>query len=42
MYANIDGFTYSGSPLAKSERTEMDRWMISRLNTTVKLVDEYL
>jgi isoleucyl-tRNA synthetase len=42
MYANIDGFTYSGSPLAKSERTEMDRWVISRLNTTVKLVDEYL
>ncbi|WP_069131995.1 isoleucine--tRNA ligase [Rhodohalobacter halophilus] len=42
MYANIDGFTYSGSPLPKSERTEMDRWVISRLNTTVKCVDEYL
>ncbi|MCC5913406.1 MAG: isoleucine--tRNA ligase [Balneolaceae bacterium] len=42
MYANIDGFTYSGSPLAKSERTEMDRWIISRLNTTVKQVDEFL
>jgi isoleucyl-tRNA synthetase len=42
MYANIDGFTYSGSPLPKSERTEMDRWIISRLNTTVKQVDEYL
>jgi isoleucyl-tRNA synthetase len=42
MYANIDGFTYSGSPLPKSERTEMDRWVISRLNTTVKSVDEFL
>jgi isoleucyl-tRNA synthetase len=42
MYANIDGFTYSGSPLQSSERTEMDRWIISRLNTTIKLVDEYL
>jgi isoleucyl-tRNA synthetase len=42
MYANIDGFTYSGAPLPKSERTEMDRWIISRLNTTVKQVDEYL
>ncbi|MDX1591788.1 MAG: DUF5915 domain-containing protein, partial [Balneolaceae bacterium] len=42
MYANIDGFTYSGSPLPKTERTEMDRWIISRLNTTVKQVDEYL
>ncbi|MFO7846573.1 MAG: isoleucine--tRNA ligase [Balneolaceae bacterium] len=42
MYANIDGFTYSGSPLPKSERTEMDRWIISRLNTSIKQVDEHL
>lgn len=42
MYANIDGFTYSGSPLPKAERTEMDRWIISRLNTTIKQVDEHL
>lgn len=42
MYANIDGFRYSGSPLPKSERTEMDRWITSRLNTTIKQVDEHL
>ena len=42
MYANIDGFKYSGKPLPVSERTEMDRWVNSRLNTTVKLVDEFL
>lgn len=42
MYANIDGFTYSGSPLPKTERTEMDRWIISRLNSMVKQVDEHL
>lgn len=42
MYANIDGFTYSGSSIPSAERTEMDRWIISRLNSTVKLVDEYL
>ncbi|WP_340105111.1 isoleucine--tRNA ligase [Rhodohalobacter sp. 8-1] len=42
MYANIDGFTYSGSPLPKTERTEMDRWIISRLNSTIKRVDEHL
>lgn len=42
MYANIDGFTYSGASIPSSERTEMDRWVISRLNSTVKLVDEYL
>ena len=42
MYANIDSFTYSGSQIPVSDRVEMDRWVISRLNTTVKLVDEYL
>ena len=42
MYANIDRFTYSGKSLAHAERTEMDRWIISRMNTTIKLVDETL
>lgn len=42
LYANIDGFTYSGSPIQPSERSEMDRWIISRLNSTIKQVDEYL
>jgi len=41
MYANIDGFTYEGVPLATSDRSEMDRWVTSRLNTTIKKVDEY-
>jgi isoleucyl-tRNA synthetase len=42
MYANIDKFTYSGTPVAYSDRTEMDRWIISRQFTTIKLVDQYL
>ena len=42
MYANIDGFTYSGTPIPVSDRHEMDRWIISKSNTTVKLVDEFL
>lgn len=42
MYANIDRFTYSGNPLVHCERTEMDRWILSRMNSTIKLVDEYL
>lgn len=42
MYANIDGFVYSGTPIPVSDRVEMDRWVISRLNTTVKAVDEFL
>ena len=42
MYANIDGFTFSGSPIPIADRHEMDRWIISRLNSTIKKVDEYL
>ncbi len=42
MYANIDEFTYSGTPIPVGDRPEMDRWVISRSNSTVKQVDEYL
>lgn len=42
MYANIDGFDYSGVPVPVADRPEMDRWVISRLNTTIKQVDEFL
>ena len=42
LYANIDGFTYKGSPIPITDRTEMDRWIISRLNTTIKQTDDYL
>ncbi len=41
MYANIDGFTYSGAQIPVSERPEIDQWIISRLNTTVKMMEEY-
>jgi isoleucyl-tRNA synthetase len=42
LYANIDGFTFSGTPIPIADRPEMDRWIISRLNTLVKTVDELL
>jgi len=42
MYANIDGFTCQGTPIPVADRLEMDRWIISRLNTKVKKVDEFL
>ena len=42
MYANIDGFVYSGTTIPVPDRKEMDRWIISRSNTTVKKVDEFL
>ena len=41
IYANIDEFVYSGAPIPANDRKEMDRWIVSRLNTTIKKVDEY-
>ncbi|MFV1882954.1 MAG: isoleucine--tRNA ligase [Balneola sp.] len=41
LYANIDGFTYSGNQIPITDRPEIDQWVISRLNTTIKLVEEY-
>jgi len=42
MYANIDGFDYSGNSVPVKDRPEMDRWIISRLFSTVKNVDTFL
>lgn len=42
MYANIDKFKYAGAQVPYSERTEMDRWIISRQFSTIKMVDQYL
>ena len=36
LYANIDGFDPKSAPVAMSERPEIDRWVISLLNTLVK------
>jgi isoleucyl-tRNA synthetase len=41
MYANIDGWTYSGKPIPIADRNEMDRWIISRMFTTVKEADTF-
>lgn len=41
MYANIDGFSFSGTAIPIGDRPEIDKWVISRLNTTVKKVEEY-
>lgn len=40
MYANVDGFTYSEPDVPNKERPELDRWILSELNTLVKNVDE--
>ncbi len=40
LYANIDGFSYSEPEIAISERPEIDRWILSELNSLIKVVDE--
>jgi len=40
LYANIDGFTYSEEDIPGHKRPELDRWILSELNTLVKKVDE--
>jgi len=42
MYANVDGFTGEEESVALAERTELDRWIISLLNTLVKTVEASL
>ncbi len=42
MYANVDGFTYEEAELPYSERPELDRWVLSELNTLVKNVNNCL
>ena len=42
LYANVDGFDNSQPEVALEKRPEIDRWIISLLNTLVKDVDEAL
>lgn len=40
LYANVDGFTFKEAYIPVSERPEIDRWILSTLNTLVKNVTE--
>jgi isoleucyl-tRNA synthetase len=40
LYANIDGFTYKEADISIEERPEIDRWILSELNTLMKAVDK--
>ena len=42
LYANVDGFDYSQEEVAWAKRPEIDRWILSLLNSLVKDVDAYL
>ncbi|MBR2457255.1 MAG: class I tRNA ligase family protein, partial [Bacteroidaceae bacterium] len=38
-YANLDGFTYAEAEVPVAERPEIDRWILSELNSLIKDVD---
>ena len=38
-YANLDGFTYQEADVPMSKRPEIDRWILSELNSLIKNVD---
>lgn len=40
LYANVDGFTYSEKDIPVAQRPEIDRWILSELNSLIKSVDE--
>lgn len=41
LYANIDGFTYLESDIPQKDRPEIDRWILSELNTLIKRVEKF-
>jgi len=42
LYANVDGFTFNEEQVADELRPELDRWILSLLNTLIKNVtDDY-
>ena len=40
LYANLDGFTFEDAEIPLNERPESDRWILSRLNSLIKDVDQ--
>jgi len=42
LYANLDGFTFKEERMPLSDRTESDRWVISKLNSLIVEVDQAL
>ncbi|GGW55702.1 isoleucyl-tRNA synthetase [Winogradskyella epiphytica] len=41
LYTNIDGFKYEEADIPLNERPEIDRWILSELNTLIQKVDDY-
>ena len=40
LYANIDGFSYQEDEIPYEKRSELDRWILSELNSLIKEVDQ--
>jgi isoleucyl-tRNA synthetase len=40
LYANIDGFKFKEAEIPIEQRPEIDRWIISELNSLIRFVDE--
>lgn len=41
MYANLDQFQYKEEDIERKKRPEIDRWILSELNTLIQTVDDY-
>ncbi|HSJ11842.1 MAG TPA: class I tRNA ligase family protein, partial [Gillisia sp.] len=41
LYANLDKFDYSEADIPMAQRPEIDRWILSELNTLIKKVDKF-
>jgi isoleucyl-tRNA synthetase len=42
LYSNVDGFAFKEKYIPLEQRPEIDRWILSSLNTLVKKVNEYM
>jgi isoleucyl-tRNA synthetase len=42
LYANVDGFAFKEAKIAVEERPELDRWILSSLNTLIDTVTQAL
>jgi isoleucyl-tRNA synthetase len=41
LYANIDGFKNEENPISLMERSELDQWILSELNSLIAMVDSF-
>ncbi len=42
LYANVDGFAFKEEYIPLAERPEIDRWILSSLNTVIKKANAYM